>query len=127
MIGEWIRFCLVAVLLLAGLFTLVVALIGLFRFDFALNRIHAAAMADTLALLLFLAGAIVAVGFHAVAWKLALVVALQWCTSPLASHMLAKFEFLADENLAQHVDISDAEFTDAEVRDAAFKEEVSPS
>lgn len=107
---EWIRFAIVALLLLAGLFTMVVALLGLFRFDFALNRIHAAAMADTLSLLLFIAGAIVAVGFHAVAWKLALVVALQWCTSPLSSHMLAKFEFTADENLAQHVDISDAEY-----------------
>lgn len=110
MTGEWIRFGVVALLLLSGLFTMIVALIGLFRFDFALNRIHAAAMADTLSMLLFLTGAVVAVGFHAVAWKLALVVALQWCTSPLSSHMLAKFEFTADDNLSNHVDISDAEF-----------------
>ena len=50
----------------------------------------------------------VAVGFHAVAWKLALVVALQWCTSPLSSHMLSRFEYMADDNLSAHVDISDA-------------------
>ena len=108
MIWQWIRFGLVAALLLSGLFTLVVALLGLFRFHFALNRIHAAAMADTLSLLLFIAAVAVAVGFHAVAWKLALVVALQWCTSPLSSHMLSKFEYMADDNLSAHVDISDA-------------------
>ena len=108
MIWQWIRFGLVAALLLSGLFTLVVALLGLFRFPFALNRIHAAAMADTLSLLLFIAAVAVAVGFHAVAWKLALVVALQWCTSPLSSHMLSRFEYTADDNLSAHVDISDA-------------------
>ena len=108
MIWQWIRFGLVAALLLSGLFTLVVALLGLFRFQFALNRIHAAAMADTLSLLLFIAAVAVAVGFHAVAWKLALVVALQWCTSPLSSHMLSRFEYMADDNLSAHVDISDA-------------------
>ncbi len=108
MIWQWIRFGLVAALLLLGLFTLVVALLGLFRFHFALNRIHAAAMADTLSLLLFIAAVAVAVGFHAVAWKLALVVALQWCTSPLSSHMLSRFEYMADDNLSAHVDISDA-------------------
>ena len=110
MIWQWLRFGLVAALLLSGLFTLIVALLGLFRFHFALNRIHAAAMADTLSLLLFIAGAAVAVGFHAVAWKLALVVALQWCTSPLSSHMLSRFEYMADDNLSAHVDVSDAAF-----------------
>lgn len=110
MIWQWIRFGLVAALLLSGLFTLVVALLGLFRFHFALNRIHAAAMADTLSLLLFIAAVAVAVGFHAVTWKLALVVALQWCTSPLSSHMLSRFEYMADDNLGTHVDISDAHF-----------------
>ena len=70
MIGEWIRFGLCAVFMLAGLFIMVVSIIGLYRFDFALNRIHAAALGDTLSLLLFTVGLLIAVGFHAVAWKL---------------------------------------------------------
>ena len=48
---EWIRFFAVAVLTILGLVTLCIAILGTFRFQFALNRIHAAAMADTLALL----------------------------------------------------------------------------
>lgn len=110
MIGDWIRFGLCAVFMLAGLFIVVVSLIGLYRFDFALNRIHAAALADTLSLLLFTVGILIAVGFHAVAWKLVLVVLLQWLTSPLSSHMLGMFEYRADFNLENHVDLSDAEY-----------------
>ena len=112
MIGEWIRFGLCAAFLLAGLFIMVVSIIGLFRFDFALNRIHAAALGDTLSLLLFTIGILIAVGFHAVAWKLVLVLVLvlQWLTSPLSSHMLSMFEYRADENLSAHMDMSDAEF-----------------
>ena len=65
MIGEWIRFGLCAAFLLAGLFIMVVSIIGLYRFDFALQRIHAAALGDTLSLLLFTIGILIAVGFHA--------------------------------------------------------------
>lgn len=103
MLGEYIRFALSAVCMLGGAVTLIVALIGLLRFDFALNRIHAAAMADTLALLLFLLGVILACGWSAVVWKLALVLLLQWCTAPLVSHMLAKLEYRADRTLDEHL------------------------
>ena len=108
MIGAWIRFGLVALFMLAGLFTLITSLVGLFRFDFALNRIHAAAMADTMSLLFFLVGIMIAVGWDAVVWKLLLVLVLQWCTSPLCSHMLSQFEYRADETLSDHLDLSHA-------------------
>ena len=42
MIGEWIRFGLAALCVLAGCFALLTAIVGLFRFDFSLNRLHAA-------------------------------------------------------------------------------------
>lgn len=105
MILAWIRFGLVALCMLAGLFTMIVSILGLFRFDFALNRIHAAAMSDTLSLMLFLLGVIIAIGFSAVTWKLILVLVMQWCTSPLSSHMLSQFEFRTDPYLSQHVEL----------------------
>ena len=64
MIGEWIRFGLCAVFMLAGLFIMVVSIIGLYRFDFALNRIHAAALGDTLSLLLFTVGLMPLMKWH---------------------------------------------------------------
>ncbi|MFQ9289196.1 MAG: monovalent cation/H(+) antiporter subunit G [Oscillospiraceae bacterium] len=82
MIGEWIRFGVTALCVVGGLFALLTALLGLFRFDYALNRLHAAAIADTLALGLVLLGVMVAVGFRAVLWKLVLVLVIQWYTSP---------------------------------------------
>ena len=72
MIGEWIRFGVTALCVVGGLFALLTALLGLFRFDYALNRLHAAAIADTLALGLVLLGVMAAVGFRAVLWTLLL-------------------------------------------------------
>ena len=95
MIGEWIRFGVTALCVVGGLFALLTALLGLFRFDYALNRLHAAAIADT-----------VAVGFRAVLWKLVLVLVIQWYTSPLSSHMLAQFEYRAgQEDLARYLEL----------------------
>ena len=107
---EWLRFVLVALCMLGGMFTMIVAILGLYRFDFALNRIHSAAMGDTLSLFLFVLGLVIAVGWNVVALKLVLVLVLQWLTSPLASHMLAQFEYHADEHLEEHIDLSEAEF-----------------
>lgn len=107
---QWLRFILVALCLAGGLFTMVCAIIGLYRFDFALNRIHSAAMGDTLSLFLFVLGLVIAIGWDVVALKLVLVLVLQWLTSPLSSHMLAQFEYRVDDHLSQHVDLTDAEF-----------------
>ena len=91
---------------LFGLFVFFTAVLGLFRFDYALNRLHAAAIADTLALGLVLLGVMVAVGFRAVLWKLVLVLVIQWYTSPLSSHMLAQFEYRAgQEDLARYLEL----------------------
>ena len=68
--------------------------------------ISGAAIADTLALGLVLLGVMVAVGFRAVLWKLVLVLVIQWCTSPLSSHMLAQFEYRAgQEDLARYLEL----------------------
>lgn len=107
---EWLRFILVALCMLGGLFTMIVAILGLYRFDFSLNRIHSAAMGDTLSLFLFVLGLVIAVGWNVVALKLVMVLVLQWLTSPLASHMLAQFEYRADDQLQEYIDLSEAEF-----------------
>ena len=107
---EWLRFILVALCMLGGMFTMIVAILGLYRFDFALNRIDSSAMGDTLSLFLFVLGLVIAVGWNVVALKLVLVLVLQWLTSPLSSHMLAQFEYHADEHLEEHIDLSQAQF-----------------
>lgn len=112
MTGEWIRFGLAALCVLAGCFALLTAIVGLFRFDFSLNRLHASAIADTMGLALLVLGVMIAVGLQPVLWKLLLVVVLQWCTSPLSGHMLAQFEYQVNQNLEQHLELPAGEQED---------------
>lgn len=112
MIGEWIRFGLAALCVLAGCFALLTAIVGLFRFYFSLNRLHAASIADTLGLSLLVLAVMLAVGLRPVLWKLLLMVILQWCTSPLSGHMLAQFEYRVNQNLEQHLELPDGEQED---------------
>lgn len=105
MIWEWIQFGLVALLFLCGFFVLFVSIFGVYRLKFALNRIHAQALSDTLTMLLVLVGCAVAYGFGFSAAKLILVVVFMWMTSPVSAHMLAKLEFVTDENLSDHCEI----------------------
>lgn len=114
MTGEWIRFGLTALCVLGGCLALLSAIVGLFRFDFALNRLHASAIADTMGLLLLVLGVMIAVGLRPVLWKLLLVVVLQWCTSPLSGHMLAQFEYRVNQNLERHLELPDGEQEDGQ-------------
>ena len=47
---EWLRFIAAAILILLGLIMELIAVFGVYRFKFVLNRMHSAAIGDTLAL-----------------------------------------------------------------------------
>ena len=107
---DWIRFALSAVLTVFGLFVLVTATLGLFRFRYVLNRIHATALADTLAVLTILAGLAPAWGFTPVTLKLLAVVAFLWLTSPVASHLIGRLEVTVNDQLPQEMQVEDSRF-----------------
>lgn len=102
---EWIRFGFVAAFLIIALISLGISIFGVFKLKYALNRIHAASMVDTLALICAVLALIIAKGFAPVSLKILLVLCFQWCTSPIASHMLAKFEYKTDKNLSHYCEI----------------------
>ena len=114
---DWIRFALSAVLTLFGLFVLVTAALGLFRFRYVLNRIHATALADTLAVLTILAGLGLAWGFTPVTLKLLAVVFFLWITSPVASHLIGRLEVTINDQLPLEMQVEDTEFV-AEEKEA---------
>ena len=89
---EWIRFILTALLLLSGLFILLTALVGIYKFDYVLSRMHAAAMGDTLGLMFCLAALIVSAPDIWTALKLLLIIIFLWVASPVASHLIARLE-----------------------------------
>ncbi len=96
---DWLRFIVAATLILGGLTVSSVATFGLFKFKFVLNRMHAAAMNDTLAILFVLLGLIVINGFDFISLKLLLVILFLWFASPVASHLIARLEMAVDKRL----------------------------
>ena len=104
MIGEWIRFAVTALLLAIGIIALFISILGTYRFKFALNRIHSAAISDTFCMFFILIGLAVASGFNFSTLKILLILAFMWLASPLSSHMLTSLEYHADEHLKEHVE-----------------------
>ncbi len=98
-IFEWIRFLLGTAFLLGGLAVFFVEVFGIFKFDYVLNRMHAAATGDTLGIALSLIGLMVLAGFGFTSLKMLLVIIFLWFASPVASHMLARFEVATNEEL----------------------------
>ena len=111
---DWIRFVLSATLTVFGLVVLVTATLGLFRFRYVLNRIHATALADTLAVLTILAGLALAWGFTPVTQKLLAVVAFLWLTSPVASHLIGRLEVTVNDQLPLEMQVEDNRFVAVE-------------
>ena len=54
------RFVIAALLTLAGVFCMISSVLGLYRFRYALTRIHAASLMDTVSIFLMLSGLSVA-------------------------------------------------------------------
>ncbi|MBQ9251880.1 MAG: monovalent cation/H(+) antiporter subunit G [Clostridia bacterium] len=87
-----IRFGLATGLMVLSLFTLCTGVLGVFRFRDTLQRMHAAAVNDTLGLLLAVCSLVLAQGADFTSLKLILVVVFLWVASPVSSHLIAQLE-----------------------------------
>lgn len=99
---EWIRFLIGAAFLLVGLVIFIFEIIGVFRFKYVLNRMHAAAMGDTLGIGFTFLGLMIMCGFHFTTLKLFLVILFLWFSSPVSSHLIARLEVTTDEEPVKH-------------------------
>ncbi|MBO4898728.1 MAG: monovalent cation/H(+) antiporter subunit G [Lachnospiraceae bacterium] len=95
------RLILSIVLLFAGLFIFISATIGVNRFKKPLNRMHAAAMGDTLGLFLILLSLVVWRGLSFVSLKMAIVLVFFWLASPVSGHIIAQMEATTNEELGE--------------------------
>ncbi len=91
-IFNWIRFFIGAAFILCGLIIFFIEVYGLFHFKYVLNRMHAAAMGDTLGIACALLGLIIISGLTATSLKLCVVILFLWMASPVASHLIARLE-----------------------------------
>lgn len=109
---EWIRFLAGVSLLLVGMGIFVLQLFGVFKFKYVLNRMHAAAMGDTLGIGVSLTGLMVLSGFNFTSLKMALIIVFLWLASPVSSHLISRLEVVTNEHLAEHCDLPEDKWED---------------
>lgn len=102
---EWIRFILCAALIISGLAVMCLGVIGVYRFKYVLNRMHAAAMNDTMGIGMVMLGLIVMSGFTFTSLKLLLVILMLWLSSPVSSHLIGRLEITTNEDISKHMEV----------------------
>ena len=102
--SEWIRFGLCALLAACGIFVIFTSVFGVFRFRFVLNRMHCAAIIDTLGAMFLLASLMLAAKAPAYLWKLLFLVLFLWIGTPIASHFVARLELRTDADALSHME-----------------------
>ena len=96
---EWVRFLAGTGLLITGLGIFVLQIFGVYKFKYVLNRMHAAAMGDTLGIGVSLTGLILLSGWNFTSLKMALVIVFLWLASPVSSHLISRLEVVTNEHL----------------------------
>ena len=91
---EWIRLLAGSIFLVIGMVIFFTELFGVFHFNYVLNRMHAAAMGDTLGISSCLLGLMIFSGLNFTTLKMFLIVVFLWFASPVSSHMLSRLRSL---------------------------------
>lgn len=102
---EWIRFIIGAVFILCGLLIFIIEMVGVFRFKYVLNRMHAAAMGDTLGIGCSMIGLMIISGLNFTSLKLLCIIVFLWFSSPTSSHLITRLEAATDEEREAHYSI----------------------
>lgn len=106
---EMLRFILGIAFIIMGLLVFVIQLIGVYKFKYVLNRMHAAGIGDTMGLSLCLIGTMFLHGWGFNTLKIALIVAFLWLASPVSSHLIARLEVTTNEHLDEYCKVEKEE------------------
>ena len=98
-IFDILRLAIGTILIFVGLLIIVLAIIGIFRLNYVLNRMHVAATCDTLGMLFILVGLVFIEGITFTTLKLVCIVVFFWLSSPICSHLIAKVESQTNKNI----------------------------
>lgn len=102
-----IRTVIAALLYAAALFIFFTEVLGLYRFKYVLNRMHAAAMGDTLGIMLIVAGTIVLRGLSLTSLKLLLILVFMFLTGPAVTHLIAGGEIKSNPSAKKEYTMED--------------------
>ncbi len=96
---EIVRLILGGLFIFVGLLTIILAIIGVYRFNYVLNRMHLAATCDTMGMLFILIGLVILEGFTFTTFKLMCIVIFFWISSPICSHLICDAEVETNKNI----------------------------
>ena len=114
--AEWIRLIIGCLFILIGMVIFFTELFGVFHFKYVLNRMHAAAMGDTLGISACLIGLMIFSGLNFTTIKMFLIIVFLWFASPVSSHVLSRLEAATNDNLSAHCEIyEDVEILEREL------------
>ena len=106
---EMFRFIVGVGCIILGLLIFMIQLVGVFKFKYILNRMHAVGMGDTLGLSLCLLGTMFLFGWGFTTFKIALIAVFLWFASPVSSHLIARLEVVTNENLEDYCKVETKE------------------
>ena len=102
---EWLRLLVGCLFILIGMVIFFTELFGVFHFKYVLNRMHAAAMGDTLGISSCLIGLMIFSGLNFTTLKMLLIIVFLWFASPVSSHVLSRLEAATNERLSDYCEI----------------------
>ena len=88
-----------------GIIAFLISLLGVFRFKYVLNRMHAAAIGDTLGLFAVLIGSIIIQGLNLNSVKLLLILVFVWLSNPVSSHLIARSEWMTHPHIEKECEV----------------------
>lgn len=87
---ELLKFIIFAVILLTGLFFMCLAVFGTFKYEKTSERMHSAALGDSLGIFLIILAFIVWKGFEAASLKAILLLCVMWLAGSVSCHLVAE-------------------------------------
>lgn len=98
-----VREIIAAICIIIGLLVFLCGTFGVFRLKYVLNKLHAAALGDTMGLFFIVLGLIILSDSIFIIGKFILIILFFWLTSPIATHMLAKVELLTNKDAEERM------------------------
>lgn len=104
---DWAQFLIGISLLLIGICIFCIQILGVFKFKYVLNRMHAAAMGDTLGIGASLLGIMILTGFNFTSLKMGLIIVFLWLASPVSSHLISRLEVTINSHLEEFCELTE--------------------
>lgn len=105
---EWVQFISGIGCLFTGLGIFLIQLVGVFKFKYVLNRMHAAAIGDTLGIGISMIGLMLLSGFNFTSLKMGMIIVFLWCASPVSSHLISRLEMTIEEHMEEHCEMPES-------------------